>query len=155
VERWVRAALAGAGAAACWALAEQPARRVFGTGDYGDVRLLGRVAAPGRLWPAAGLAAHLLNGAAFGVVFDRLGRRGWRQGLLAAQAENLALWPVMAVMDRVHPDRRDGHWPRLATNGPIATQEAAMHALFGVLLGLLHDRLVPARRAPRPPRPAA
>jgi hypothetical protein len=139
----MRAALAGAGAAAGWALAERPASRLFGTGDYGDVRLLGRVAAPGRVWPVAGLAVHLLNGAAFGIAFDRLGRRGWRDGLVAAQAENAALWPVMAIMDRIHPDRRDEHWPQLVTNAPIALQETAMHALFGVLLGLLHERLVP------------
>jgi hypothetical protein len=139
----MRAGLAGAGAAAAWALAERPASRLFGTGDYGDVRLLGRVAAPGPLWPVAGLAVHLTNGAAFGIAFDRLGRRGWRDGMLAAQAENAALWPVMAVMDRIHPDRRSGHWPRLSSNGPIAAQETAMHALFGADLGLLHERLVP------------
>ena len=49
----------------------------------------------------------------------------------------------MAVMDRIHPDRRDEHWPQLVTNAPIALQETAMYALFGVLLGLLHERLVP------------
>jgi hypothetical protein len=43
----------------------------------------------------------------------------------------------MALMDRVHPDRRSGRWPRLVTNPRIFAQEAMMHALFGLVLGLL------------------
>jgi hypothetical protein len=56
---------------------------------------------------------------------------------VAAQAENLALWPAMAVVDRIHPDRRNGTWPPLLGNGRVFTHEAAVHALFGVVLGLL------------------
>ena len=43
----------------------------------------------------------------------------------------------MAIMDRVHPDRRSGYWPRLLTDRRVFVQETVMHALFGLLLGLL------------------
>src|SRR5262245_15170067 len=115
MERWIRAGVAGVAATGGWALAERPLARLLGTGDFGDVRLLGRLIAPGRLWPVAGLAVHLGNGAAFGVAFDRLGLRGVRDAVLVAEAENVALWPVMALLDRIHPDRRSGHWPPLVS----------------------------------------
>jgi hypothetical protein len=46
----------------------------------------------------------------------------------------------MAVVDRVHPDRRDGRWPRLVSNSRAFALTAAGHALFGLILGsLLRD----------------
>src|SRR5436190_22521613 len=111
----MRGAVAGAVAAAAWAAGEPVLKRMFGT-SYSDVRLLGRVATRGRAWPVAGLAIHLANGAAFGAAFEKAGFGGVRAGLAAAQAENLLLWPAMAVVDRIHPDRRAGTWPPLLTN---------------------------------------
>jgi hypothetical protein len=46
----------------------------------------------------------------------------------------------MAVVDRLHPDRRDGTWPPLLTNRRIAAQEVAGHAVFGAVLGALTRR---------------
>jgi hypothetical protein len=132
----IRGAAAGAVAALAWAAAEPLARRVFRT-PYSDVRLLGRAATRGRLWPAVGVAVHTANGAAFGAAFERLGLRGWRTGIAAAELENLALWPGMALVDRLHPDRRSGAWPPLLRNPRIFGQEAAVHALFGAVLGVL------------------
>ena len=123
-------------AAAAWAAAEPLLQRVFGT-EYSDVRLLGRFATRGRAWPAAGLAIHLCNGAVFGAAFEKAGFGGVRAGVAAAQVENLVLWPGMAVVDRIHPDRRDGAWPRLLTNRRIVAQEVAGHAIFGAVLGSL------------------
>ena len=57
---------------------------------------------------------------------------------LWASVEAVATWPGMALLDRIHPDRRSGRWPRsLFTDPKVMAQEAAMHALFGVVLGLL------------------
>jgi len=130
----MRGARAGMLAAAAWAAAEPVLGDVFRT-PYSDVRLLGRMATRGRLWPAAGLALHLANGAAFGAAFERLGLRGSRAAVVAAEAENLALWPLMVVVDRVHPDRRSGRWPRLATSPRVAGYEIVAHAIFGLVLG--------------------
>ncbi len=126
-------------AAAAWAAAEPATARLFRTPvGYSDVRLLGAlITRGGRSWRTAGLGAHLANGAAFGVVFTGLGGRGWKQGLAAAQVENLALWPALTVVDRLHPDRRSGAWPPLVTNGRVFAYEAVLHALFGIVLGAL------------------
>jgi hypothetical protein len=126
-------------AAAVWAGAEPALGRLFGT-PYSDVRLLGRQATRSQWWPAAGIALHLLNGAIFGAAFERLGRGGVRDGVLAAEAENVALWPWMLVVDRIHPDRHSGRWPRLTTNRRVIAYEVATHALFGSVLGALVRR---------------
>lgn len=138
----IRGALAGAAAAAVWAAAEPGVARLMRPpAGYSDVRLLGAVlTGGGRRWRAAGLGAHLVNGALFGAAFAGAGARSWRQGLVAAQAENLALWPGMILMDRVHPDRRSGAWPPLASNRRVFAYEVAVHALFGAALGTLVSR---------------
>jgi hypothetical protein len=135
----VRGALAGAAAAAAWAAAEPAvARLVRPPAGYSDVRLLGGLlSGDEKRWRAAGLAAHLANGALFGAAFARAGGHGWRRGLVAAQAENAALWPLMALVDRLHPDRRSGAWPALVGNRRVFAYEAAVHTVFGVALGAL------------------
>ena len=135
----MRGAFAGAIAAALWAAAEPALGRAFGT-PFSDVRLLGRMATRGRLWPIAGTILHVGNGAAFGWAFERLGGKGIRRGLVVAEIENLVLWPAMAIVDRVHPDRRDGTWPPLLADPRSFAYEATTHALFGATLGALVDR---------------
>lgn len=135
-----RGALAGAAAALAWAGAEPISTRLLRT-PYSDVRLLGRVAVRrGAGWRMAGLALHTANGALFGAFFAALGGRGWRHGVLAAQAENAVLWPGMAVLDLIHPDVRSGAWPRLLTSPRVAAHEVMMHGLFGAVLGVLLER---------------
>ena len=134
----MRGALAGTIAAAVWIAAEPLAQRISGT-PYSDVRLLGRPVSR-RHWRAAGTAAHLANGAVAGVALERLGLRGWKSGVAVLQVENLLLWPLMVVVDRWHPDRRSGAWPPLLWNGRVFAQEAAVHALFGAVLGAFLSR---------------
>jgi hypothetical protein len=116
--------------------AAPPARRLFGT-RYGDVRLLGRFVTRGPLAAPLGLGVHLVNGAVFGAAFERLGGRGALRGVAVAQVENAVLWPGMAIVDRVHPDRKSGALPPLLTNGRVFAQEVVLHALFGAVLGVL------------------
>ncbi len=137
----VKGALAGIAAAAAWAAAEPLGRRLLRPPPgYSDIRLLGGLVTHGPRWRPLGVATHLVNGAVFGAVFERAGGGGWKQGVAAAQAENLALWPGMAVVDRLHPERRSGAWPPLASNRRVFAYEAAMHAVFGIVLGLLTPR---------------
>ncbi len=131
----LRGATAGAVAGAAWAAAEPVAARALGT-DYTDVRLLGRMVTE-RGWVPAGIALHVANGAAFGAAFAVAGGRGPRAGATWALTESVLVWPGMALLDRVHPDRRSGRWPRLLTSPRIFLQETLMHGLFGVVLGLL------------------
>jgi hypothetical protein len=134
-----RGAFAGVVAAIAWAAAEPALGRAFST-PFSDVRLLGRMATRGPRWPLAGVAIHAANGAVFGALFARAGGRGVRHAVAAAQVENLVLWPGMAVIDRLHPDRRFGTWPPLLGNGRVFAYEVTTHALFGLVLGsLLRD----------------
>jgi hypothetical protein len=134
VRRPLRAALAGAVAAGCWAAAEPVLSRATG-GYHRQARLIGRVLVPAGPWRAVGLTVHLANGAAFGIAFDRLGGHGVARGVAAAEAENALLWPLVGVVGRVHPDVRSGTWPPLLRNGHAAAQEVLGHAVFGAVLG--------------------
>jgi hypothetical protein len=137
--RTVRAAVAGATAAAVWVAVEPVWRRAFG-GPHSELRLVGRMLAPESSWKPVGLAVHLANGAIFGIAFDRLGGRGVGRAVVAAQVENALLWPGMLIVDRIHPDVRDASWPPLARDPRVIAQEVASHLVFGVVLGgLLAD----------------
>ena len=132
-----RGMIPGIAAAAVWAAAETLVGRALGVAWYSDARLLGLTLTVGPLWRQLGIAVHLANGASFGAVFARLGGRGWKQGMLAAEAESALLWPGMAVIDRLHPDRRSGEWPPLLFNGRVFAYEVFVHAIFGAVLGTL------------------
>jgi hypothetical protein len=147
----VRGAAAGAVAAAVWVAAEPIGQRVFRT-PYSDVRLLGALLTARGPWRRVGIVVHLANGALIGAIFGRMGGRGWRRGLIAAELENLVLWPTMAVVDRIHPDRRSGSWPPLVSSPGVFAYEATMHALFGVVLGLLHPAAQDTNRPDAPCR---
>ena len=136
----MRGAFAGALGAAVWALAEPPARRLFRV-HYSDVRLLGAAVTSGPHWRAAGLGLHILNGAVFGMLFTRFGGRGVARAVAAVELENVVLWvPGMAAVDRFPPDRQSGAWPPLTRNGRVFAYEVAVHALFGLVLGVVTGR---------------
>ena len=142
-----RGGAAGAVAAALWA-AQQPLDKRVLRSDYDDVELLGKAITRGDAWPAVGLTIHLANGAAFGAAYSlirpALPGPGWAAGAQAALAENFALWPLVAVTDRVHPARRE--LPRLSGNRRALAQATWRHLLFGVVLGALAERGDEARR---------
>jgi hypothetical protein len=137
--RTLRVALAGAAAAGVWVAVEPAIRRVTG-GRHTQVRLLGGVIAPRGPWREIGLGMHLANGAMFGLAFDRLGLRGPGRGAVAAEAENALLWPLVGLIDRIHPDVRSGAWPPLATSRSEFAQEVLGHAVFGSVMGALIPR---------------
>ena len=119
----VRAAAAGAVAAVVWGLQEPLDQRLFGC-DYSDVLFLGR----GRR--SLGFAAHMANGAVFGVAFDAVRGRAdideRRLALVLALGEHVALWPFISLVDR-----------RLVTSPRAFAQATYRHALFGLVLGRL------------------
>ncbi len=136
----VRAAAAGSAAAVVWAAQEPLDRRVFDC-DYSDAALLGKAVTRGPHWRAAGLVLHALNGAGFGLAFDAARRRlPVRPTPLAvglALAENTALWPFSALVDRYHPARGEPGLPPLLTNRRAFAQACWRHALFGWVLARL------------------
>jgi hypothetical protein len=149
--RSLNGALAGGLAAGVWAALQPLDKRVAGS-SYDDVELLGKLVTRGPSWPLAGAALHVGNGALFGAAYAQLrpfipGPAAVR-GVLAAMVENFALWPLGAVVDRVHPARDD--LATLGGNGRALAQASWRHAVFGVVLGLLEARLN-AERHVEPP----
>ncbi len=108
-----------------------------------DYQLLAGFGPFARWWPVVGRIAHAANsivvGATYALVEDRLRGPGWLRGLAFAMAENALLWPVLIVLDRVHPAIRSGALPRY--NQPVpAALEVGRHVAFGVVLGAVFER---------------
>ena len=143
--------MAGTVAAAVWAAQQPLDKRVFES-DYDDVELLGKLVTRGDGWPAAGLGMHFANGALFGAVYSQL--RPFvpgppvAAGLVAGLAEHVAFWPLVGVIDRMHPARKN--LPELTGNRRAFAQAAWRHALFGLVLGGL-EALINDRSADEPP----
>ena len=141
-------AIAGGVAAAVWAAQQPLDKRAFGC-RYDDVELLGKAVTRGPSWPLVGLALHLGNGALFGAAYA--GLRPLLPGpplasaVLASMAEHFAFWPLATLIDRHHP--ASDELPRLSGSARALAQSTWRHALFGVVLGLLEERLNRERRA--------
>jgi hypothetical protein len=137
-----RGALAGAVAAGVWALQQPLDKRLFDT-RYDDVELLGKLVTRGRGWWGAGFAMHAANGAMFGATYAVLRPRlpGPSVGIALAMVmtENFAFWPLGRMIDRHHPARRE--LEGLQGNPRALAAATWRHALFGVLLGALEQRL--------------
>ncbi|HEY0417793.1 MAG TPA: hypothetical protein VGC78_15540 [Gaiellaceae bacterium] len=128
---------AGALAALAWAAVEPLDRRLF-RHDYSDVAMLGKLVTRSRAWPAAGLAVHVANGAAFGAAY-RLARRRGVGAVQLALLENTALFPLAPLIDRFHPARGSRRLAPLFTARGFA-QATARHLVFGAVLGALAGR---------------
>ncbi len=115
-----------------------------------DLILLGRLvsADPGRA-RVAGLGIHLINGALVGAVYG-LAFHEWLPGPPAARGaafanvENVSLYPL-GLLEHHHPAIRDGqiapYW-----NLTAFFQETTRHAVFGLALGSLTERLLRSRQ---------
>jgi hypothetical protein len=138
--RRARAAAAGAAAATVWGLLEPLDQRVLRCG-YSDIALLGKAVTRGPGWRPLGFAIHAVNGAVFGLAYDRL-RRGSSAGpkrlaVGMALGEHLALYPLNAVVDRFHPARGEPGVPPLLSSPRAFAQATWRHLVFGALLSKL------------------
>lgn len=111
-----------------------------------DLRLLAGLVPGGRRgWPVVGTSMHLINGTALGAVYARVhhGLPGpaWMRGVIFGLVENFLLWPVMVVLDRVHPGIRSGELDRYNRPGPFLA-EIFRHVVYGAALGFVYDQLV-------------
>lgn len=135
-------ALAGAVAAGVWAAQQRADIALFGV-RYDDTELLGKLVTRGRHWRKVGLAMHVANGAAFGAAYAVAAPGapgpGWLKGTTAALAENFATWPLVGLVDRLHPARAE--LPRLSGNPAALAQATWRHTLFGALLGTLESAI--------------
>jgi hypothetical protein len=140
-------------AAAVWALQQPLDKQIFAS-RYDDVELLGKAVTRGDGWLPAGFALHMANGAVFGGVYANLAPTlpvpAVLRGPLAALTEHVALWPLVALTDRLHPARDE--LPKLAGSRNAWLQAAWRHLLFGLVLGELERRLN-TEPEPEPPAP--
>ena len=140
--RTVRGALAGAVAAGVWAAQEPLDRRIFGV-SYSDVELLGKAVTRGGAWPVVGLALHIANGAVFGGLYANVAPRlplpSWLRGPMAGAGEHLGMWPLLSVVERTHPARRE--LPEVSGDPRAFAQASWRHLLFGTVLGEVERRL--------------
>jgi len=135
----MRAAAAGAVAAAVWAAQEPLDRRAF-RHDYSDVALLGKTFTRGPNWWRVGFAIHCVNGAVFGLAFDLARRRldvdPRRLAVGMALGEHLTLFSLGALVDRYHPARGEPGLDSLFSKRAFA-QATWRHVVFGWVLGRL------------------
>lgn len=131
-----QALLAGAAAGVLWRAAEPSLRRLFGH-PYSDPELLTAFITRGPLQPALDYLTQAAGGAGFAYVLTRLGGRSTRAAVAATLAENAALLAASPLVDRIHPDVRDGSWPPLAGNPRAAAVSVSGHLLYALVLGAL------------------
>ncbi len=144
VSPYTDAATAGVAAALPY-LAEQELDRRLLNARSDDLHLLGGMLSPDpRFWRPFGLALHLTAGAVFGIAFDRLIAPRlpgpyWLRGVMMAQVENASLWPLVVLMDRIHPAVKRGNLAPM--NRPTYFAQAVLrHIALGATLGLLNER---------------
>jgi len=152
-KRGLHPAVAGAAAAAVWAAFEPLDQRLFRS-DYSDVAILGKAVTRRPAWRPVGLVLHAVNGAIFGVVYDRVRRRlsvdERRLALAMALTEHVVLYPSVYLVDRFHPARGEAGIPPLLTNGRAFGQGMVRHAIFGALVGVLTEARSAVNRATQP-----
>ena len=142
-----RGVVAGLAGGAGFALGVSLHPRV-GDCPAGDLRKLPRMLADfgpfARWWPLIGRLVHAANSVAVGITYgaieDRLRGPGWLRGLAFAMAENAILWPIIILIDRVHPAVKSGAAPRYNQPAPAAL-EVVRHAAYGIVLGTVYERL--------------
>ncbi len=141
-EASLRGGIAGAAAAVVMTLEQPLDKRLFAS-RYDDVEILGKLVTRGEHWRAIGFALHVQNGAVLGTAYARIkpSMRGPAvlRGLLLGLLEHLATWPMVALVDRYHPARRE--LPKLVANRRAFGQATIRHAVFGIALGLAEDAL--------------
>ena len=134
-----------------WAL-QQPLDKLLFQSKYDDVELLGKALTRSDAWYPVGFALHMQNGALFGAAYANIAPLlplpPIVRGPLIALGQHVALWPLGAISDRLHPARDE--LPPFAGNRRAFAQSTWRHLLFGVLLGEL-ERRVNAEPEPTPP----
>jgi hypothetical protein len=131
--------VAGAAAGVAWRALEPALRRIFGH-PYSDPQLATAFVTRGPLQPPLDYAVQAVGGGTFSLLFVRFGGRSLPALLAAVLAENAVLLTASPLIDRIHPDVRDGTWPPLAGNPRAAGVSVSGHVLYALLLAELLQR---------------
>jgi hypothetical protein len=138
----LRGGVAGAVATVVMTLEHPIDKRLFNS-RYDDLEILGKLVTRGDHWRPIGFTLHVQNGAILGAGYARLKPSlpgpAVLRGLLVGLVEHIATWPMVALVDRYHPARKE--LPKLAGNPRAFGQATIRHAVFGIVLGFLEDAL--------------
>jgi hypothetical protein len=142
--RWAAGIVAGSIAGVAFLLAMAVDLAIF-RNRTNDLRLLsGMVPKGGRAWPVLGTAMHMFNGALLGAVYAHVEHRlpgpGWLKGTIFGLVENMVLWPIIMVLDRVHPEIKRGTLEPFNRFVPFV-QEILRHIAYGATLGWVYEQL--------------
>jgi hypothetical protein len=136
----LRGGVAGAVATVLMTLEQPFDKRLFDS-KYDDVEILGKLVTRGHGWRPIGFALHVQNGAILGAAYARLEPSlpgpAVLRGLLVGLIEHVGTWPMVALVDRYHPARKE--LPKLHANRRAFAQATIRHAVFGIGLGLLEE----------------
>ena len=147
MNRTCRSLLAGVAGAVAYLAAQEVDRRLVNPRSNDLVLLGGMVTGDETAWRPLGLVLHLLAGASFGLLFDRVAAHRlpgpyWLRGILFAQIENTTLWPLVLLIDRTHVAVQRGQLAPL--NQPIYfVQGVWRHLALGAVMGALLQRKSP------------
>ena len=136
-------AISGLVAGAAFVSVLEADRRLTGR-NVDDLMVLGRPFAeePTRARVVGG-AIHTVNSLALATLYALLERRlpgpAWLKGVIFANVENVILYPV-TIFEDFHPAIRTGQVDRYFT-WPAFWQSVPRHIAYGVVLGVLYDRL--------------
>ena len=141
MSRTIRSLLAGVAGAVAYLAAQEIDRRIVNPRSNDLLLLGGMVTSKEAVWKPLGLVMHLLAGASFGLIFDRVVAprlRGpyWLRGVQMAQFENATLWPLVLLMDRSHVAVKGGQLAPM--NQPVYFGQAVWrHLALGAVMGWL------------------
>jgi hypothetical protein len=141
MSRTVRSLLAGSAGAVAYLAAQEVDRRVVNPRSNDLLLLGGMVTTNETAWRPLGLVMHLLAGASFGLIFDRIVAPRlcgpyWLRGVLMAQFENATLWPLVLLLDRSHVAVKGGHLAPM--HQPVYFGQAVWrHLALGAVMGWL------------------
>lgn len=96
--------------------------------------------------PLIHMSASAFMGAIYAMAHSRLRGPGWLRGATFALIENTLLWPMVVLVDRHHPAIKRGELPSFNAPWPFVA-ENLRHAAYGVVLGVVHDRVTRRVRA--------
>ena len=140
-------AISGLAAGAAFVAVLETDLRLTGR-NVDDLMILGRpfIEEPAKA-RALGGALHAFNSVALASLYAMLEQRipgpGWLKGVIFANVENAILYPI-ALFEDIHPAIRSGQVDRYFT-WPAFWQSIPRHIAYGAVLGILYDRLRPAR----------
>lgn len=113
-------------------------------GVANDFRLLGQLGPLRRHWRITGPLIHMGNavalGALYSVVEPHLRGNGGVRGASFGMIENTVLWPLVLLLDRIHPAIQDGDLSHYGAPFPF-TVEVIRHLSYGVALGYVYELL--------------